>query len=190
MHVKKQRPHQGGIGRIEAYRPSLLRMAESRLDRQLRTKLDADDIVQEAMVKAYLGLGQLRAIEEPLVVRNWLRRILTRVLSDQRKRFFTARRDIRREYSGSPNQPSGTVGSCQSFASDHTPPSQAAQRTEEVARILERLARLPSDMRQVMTWYYLEGKTVTEIARLSDRTVDSIAGLLRRGTDKLRDATR
>ncbi len=190
MHVKGQRPHQGGISRIEAYRPSLLRMAESRLDRQLRTKLDADDIVQEAMVKAYLGLGQLRAIEEPVVVRNWLRRILARVLSDQRKRFFTARRDIRREYSESSNQSSGTSGSCQCFASDHTPPSQAAQRTEEVARILERLACLPGDMRQVITWYYLERKTVTEISRLSGRTVDSIAGLLRRGTDKLRNTTR
>ena len=86
MHVKEQRSHQGGISRIEAFRPSLLRLAEARLDRQLRTKLDADDIVQEAMVKAYLGLGHLRTVEEPSVVRNWLRRILTRVLSDQRKR--------------------------------------------------------------------------------------------------------
>jgi len=190
MQIIEQRPHQGGSSRIEAYRPSLLRMAESRLDRQLRTKLDADDIVQEAMVKAYLGLGQLRAIEEPKVVHNWLRRILARVLSDQRKRYFTARRDIRREYSESSNQSSGTIGFCQCFASDYTPPSQAAQRAEEVARILERLTRLPSDMRQVMTWYYLERKSVTEISSMSDRTVDAIAGLLRRGTDKLRNATR
>lgn len=186
MHAEAQRHHSSGFDRIEAYRPGLLRMAESQLDGRLRTKLDADDIVQEAMLKAYLGLGQLRAIEQPLVVRTWLRRILAHVLTDQRKRFLRARRDVRREYTESGIQSAGAVGFCQWLACDHSLPCQMAQRAEEVAHLLERLAFLPDDMRQIMTWYYLECKPVREISRLSGRTVDSVAGFLRRGTSKLR----
>ncbi len=182
--TKRQRPP--GISRIEAFRPNMQRMAQSRLDARLRSKLDADDIVQEAMLRAYSRFKQLRSPDNPQVIRHWLLRIVVRVLSDQKKRFLTSRRNVNLEYQGNAEgwrteNPQGTR-----FVSDITPPSRATMRKEESLSAIQRLNGLPPETREVVRSYFLESMTIRQISEATRRTPDSVAGLLRRGVAKLR----
>ena len=61
--------------RLEPYRKYLKVMAELHLDRRLRGKLDASDVVQQTMMRACSALAELRD-DQPEVLAAWLRRIL------------------------------------------------------------------------------------------------------------------
>jgi RNA polymerase sigma-70 factor (ECF subfamily) len=60
---------------LEPFRSYLQVLAELHLDRRLRGKLDASDVVQQTMLRAYSAFGELRS-REPEVLTAWLRRIL------------------------------------------------------------------------------------------------------------------
>ena len=53
------------LGRVlDRYRPYLRLLAEARLDRRLRGKLDPSDVVQQTLLQAFQAWGQFRGSEE------------------------------------------------------------------------------------------------------------------------------
>lgn len=66
---------------LEPYRPYLRVLAELHLDRRLRGKLGAPNIVRQTLLRAYPVLDELRS-REPGVMAARLRRIMASTLGD------------------------------------------------------------------------------------------------------------
>src|SRR5262249_40065720 len=82
---------------LEAYRDYLRLLARLDIDRRLRGKLDASDVVQETFLQAHRCFGQFQGATAAELA-AWLRRVLASRLLDQARRYLGARqRDVRRE---------------------------------------------------------------------------------------------
>ena len=172
---------------LEVHRQLVYMLAESQLTPALRSKLDAEDIVQDTMQAAYSKFTQLREPNNPAVVKKWLKQILCHVLIDQFRRFSSDKRDLNLEHSIALTLDNSSVGIDGWIASGHTSPSMAAARNEELERLADGLKKLPDDVRNVVIQKHINNKSIGEIAELTGRSPASVAGLLRRGLAKLRE---
>lgn len=168
---------------LEPFRSYLKVLAGLHLERKLRGKLDASDIVQQTMLRAHAALPDLRD-RTPEVLAAWLRQILASELADVGKHYRRDRRDVSRELANDIDQ--SASGLQQWLAAEQTSPSMAAARNEELLRLTDALLQLPEDMREVVVLRHLQSIPLQDIASRTDRTVASVAGLLRRGLAKLR----
>jgi RNA polymerase sigma-70 factor, ECF subfamily len=170
---------------LERYRHYLGLLARSQLQPRLQSKLGASDIVQETLLKATQNLGQYRGKSEAELA-GWLRRILTNTLVDAVRELQGARRDVNLERSleASLTQSSARLEAL--LASSPTSPSERLLRHEQLLQLSTALAQLPEDQRQALEMHYLQGCTVPAVAEQMGRTERSVAGLVRRGLQSLR----
>jgi RNA polymerase sigma-70 factor, ECF subfamily len=171
---------------LEPFRKYLKVLAELHLDRKLRGKLDPSDVAQQTMLRAYSALGELRDAR-PEVLVAWLRRIRARTLADAAKHYDRDKRDIALERSLEADLDHSASGLAAWLAADHTSPSGRAERNEELLRMVEALAELPEQMREVVVLKHCQGWTLPQIAERIGHSVPSVASLLRRGLEELRN---
>ena len=107
---------------LEPFRKYLMVLAELHLDRRLRGKLDASDVVQQTMLRAYSALAELRD-PQPEVLVAWLRRILARTLADAVKHYERDKRDVALERSLEADLDRSASGFAAWLAADQTSPS-------------------------------------------------------------------
>src|SRR2546425_5332020 len=171
---------------LEGYRDYLRLLARPQLGPRLQAKLDASDVVQQAILQAHEAQGQFRGTTEAEKL-AWLRAILANVLAAAARRFAARARDVGRERSlaGDLDLSSSRLECL--LAADQTSPSQRAVRCEELLRLAAALARLPEDQRRVVELHHLEGLAVAEGAEQMGRTRPAVVGLLFRGLKKLRE---
>jgi RNA polymerase sigma-70 factor (ECF subfamily) len=166
------------------YRNYLRRIARRRLGSRLRGKVDESDLIQEAILQAYLNRNQFRGTSEAQR-RGWLRTILENKIISALRRFSRRRRDSGREISLESR-------SCElaerGFAGDATTASVSRQvdHDEELRRLAVALAALPDDQRRAVEMHHLEGLSFAEIAARLGRSRTSVAGLVFRGVSALR----
>jgi RNA polymerase sigma-70 factor (ECF subfamily) len=169
---------------LERYRGYLCLLAESKLDRRLRAKIDPSDIVQETMLAAFKAWNDLRGSSEGERL-AWLRQILIRTLLHAVRDFGAAKRDVARE------QPLVRLADRSSVqlealcAADQTSPSQAAVRAEELLRVADAMLDLPDEQRTAVLGYYWRGATMAEIGEELERSAPAVAGLIHRGVKRL-----
>src|SRR5271170_5687376 len=175
--------------RLEPFRKYLKVLAEIHLDRRLRGKLDASDVVQQTLLRACSALGELRQ-DQPEVLVAWLRRILARTLADAVKHYERDKRDVGLERSLEVDLDRSASGFAAWLAADQTSPSGRAERNEELLRMVEALVELPELMREVVVLKHCQGWTLPQIAERIGRSVPSVASLLRRGLEELRNRLR
>jgi RNA polymerase sigma-70 factor (ECF subfamily) len=170
---------------LERFRDYLRLLARVQLEPQLRTKLDASDIVQDALLQAHEHRAQFRGRTEAELA-GWLRMILANTLAMAARRYAADARDLDRERS---LQDSLTRSSARIegwLAADHSSPSERVMRVEELLRLARALERLPADQREVIEFHHLKGWPVAEVAEAMQRTKAAVMGLLFRGQKKLR----
>ena len=170
---------------LEPCRRYLKILAELHLDRRLRGKLDASDVVQQTLLRAYSafnGLGQ----RKPEFVVAWLRKILASTLADAVKHYERDKRDIGLERSLQRDL-DRSVDGFSGLAAKQTSPSQHAERTEELLKLMDALSGPPDVMREVVILKHCRGWTLEKIAGHLGKTGPAVASLLRRGLEKLRD---
>jgi RNA polymerase sigma-70 factor (ECF subfamily) len=170
---------------LEPFRSYLEVLARVHLDPRLRGKLDAADVVQQALLRAYAAWPGVKNTERP-VLAAWLRRILARTLADVVKYYDRDRRAVDLERSLEADLDRSASGLAGWVAADQTSPSQAAQRNEELLRLADALAALPEPMREVVVLKHLRAWTLQQIAGHLGRSVPAVASLLRRGLEGLR----
>jgi RNA polymerase sigma-70 factor (ECF subfamily) len=171
---------------LEDYRDYLRLLARLQLDPRLRAKLDASDVVQQAILQAHEGRAQFRGSTEAEWL-AWLRAILANVLAAAARRFGTEARAVGRERSLEAElERSSSRLECL-LAADQTSPSQRAVRGEELLRLASALEKLPEDQRRVVELRYLKGLPVADVARQMGRTRPAAVGLLYRGLKRLRE---
>jgi len=173
---------------LEGYRDYLRLLAQTQLGPRLQAKLDASDVVQQAILQAHQAQEQFRGTTEAEKL-AWLRAILANVLAAAARRFEARARDVGRERSLEADLELSSRLECL-LAADQTSPSQRAVRCEELLRLAAALARLPEDQRRVVEMHHLKSLPVAEVAEQMGRTRPAVVGLLFRGLKKLRELLR
>lgn len=150
------------------YRDKLLRTVALRLDARLLSKVDCDDILQEAFVTAARRIGDY--LDRPTVpVFVWLRQITTQVLIDLHRRYLGAQmRDVRLEVTRHRAKGQGSSSAClvSHLADSLTSPSQCAVRQEMLAEMRTVLEQLGEMDREVLVLRHLEELSNNEVAAI------------------------
>jgi RNA polymerase sigma-70 factor (ECF subfamily) len=174
---------------IENYRDYLLLLVRLQLGSRPRAKLDASDVVQQAILLAHEKREQFRGGTEGEWL-GWLRAILANVLAGAARRLGTQARDPGRERSLEADLERSSSRLEGLFTVDQTSPSERAVRGEELVRLAHAIAGLPEDQRRAVELHYLKGLAVAEVAEEIGRTRPAAVGLLFRGLKRLREVLR
>lgn len=177
------------IGSIEAYRDYLLLLVRLQIGSRLRAKVDASDVVQQAILQAHEKRDQFRGGTESEFL-AWLRAILATSLAAVIRRFDAQARDPRRERSLEAELERSASRMEDLLAADQTSPSERAIHGEELVRLASALASLPEAERRVVELHYLNGLAVADVAEQIGRTRPATVGLLFRGLKRLRERLR
>ena len=174
---------------IGPLRPWLMMLAERQLAGRLKGKLDASDIVQQALLDAWQGRDGFEGSThgERLA---WLRVILTRVIIRRdRELFRTQKRGEGREQllQAAIDQSSFCIEKL--AVSSEPDPGVAADRAEQSLQLAATLTRLPEDYRTVLVLRHLEGLSHAEIAVRMGRSVAAIRMLWVRALEALKSAS-
>jgi RNA polymerase sigma-70 factor, ECF subfamily len=150
------------------YRDRLRRMVSLRMDRRLQGRVDASDVIQEAMVDACGRLADYRQ-SPTMPFFLWLRYLTGQRLLEQHRRNLGAQgRDAGREislYRGAMPETT-TAALAAQLLGRHTSPSQAAQRAERKIRLQEALNSLDPIDREILALRHFEQLSNGEAAQV------------------------
>ena len=157
-------PAYGLRARLNEHRPSMLRVAFAWChDRAL-----AEDLVQDAMVKA---LGRAGSLRDEAKLKAWLFVILGNCFRDHLRR----------------RRPHEDIDALDDEVLWGGPrPDDAHEQAEVVRRVREAVAALPLGQRQAVTLVDLEGFGYAEVASILDIPVGTVMSRLSRGRQALR----
>jgi RNA polymerase sigma-70 factor (ECF subfamily) len=173
--------------RVEDYRNYLAVLARVHLAKAgiVRRKLDASDLVQDVLLQAHTARAQFRGTSAGEFA-AWLRRILANALVDAQRRFGRQKRDVALEATCHAALEESASNMTTLPARDQTSPSGYVARREHAVLLAAALDTLPEDQRTAVELRYIGDCSVEEIAAFMNRTMPSVAGLLRRGLQDLR----
>jgi RNA polymerase sigma-70 factor (ECF subfamily) len=129
----------------------------------------ADDVFQEAWIRAYRGIGKL---EQPRAFRTWLYRIGRNAALDARRR---KAREVPLE-----EAPPGDL------VDDSDEDSEAQFREMDVELLHRALGRIASLHREVLTLRFLEGFSYEDIARVVECPLGTVGSRLHHARRALR----
>lgn len=139
--------------------------------RFLRNAADAEDVVQDVMLKVWSNPGIWQSGRGKFT--TWLYRVVTNRCVDLRRRPATEKMDEAPE------------------VIDDRPDAEATLHQGEVNTLLERaMARLPPQQRIALILSYTDGMSNAEIAEIMETTVTAVESLLKRGRQQLRELLR
>lgn len=129
-------------------------------------KGDADDLAQDALVKAYLSLA---GYQDKGKFRSWLFKIAHNTFLNHKASCRTME----------------SIDEARTLVS-----STAADSSFEHQDLYLALRTLPPKERSAITLFYLNGYSIREIATITDSTEDAVKKQLSRGRDKLKTKIR
>ncbi|HWB08650.1 MAG TPA: sigma-70 family RNA polymerase sigma factor [Pirellulales bacterium] len=128
----------------------------------------SQDAVQDAFLEAFRRLGQLR---RPASFGLWLMRIV------EHEAIRTARLQRR-------------TNEIDEAVADSASDGRDPDLTDEAARLVAKVGRLPDHERTVVALRYFQGHSVAEIARLTARPVGTVTKQLSRALERLKSVLR
>jgi RNA polymerase sigma-70 factor (ECF subfamily) len=174
---------------LERFRDYLRLLARLQIDARLQGKLDASDLVQQTLLKAHQARDQFRghSVAEQAA---WLRQILARTLANAVRDLARAKRDITLERSLEAALQDSSARLEAWLVSNEAPPSQQAERNEQLLQLADKLASLPEVQREVLLLRHCQGWSLADIGQHLGRSRAAVASLLRRGLKQLREHMR
>ncbi len=170
---------------LERFRNYLRFMADVKLDRRLRRRIDASDIVQETLLRAYVAWDTFRGDASAQRV-AWLQQILMRTILHALRDARCAKRDIAREQHLDQILDQSSHNIEQWLAADEQSPSQAVERAEELLQVADAVYQLPEAEREAVIGFYWQRESLADISTELGRSVPAVAGLVHRGLRRLR----
>jgi len=170
---------------LQRFRSYLLVLARMKLDRKLRGKLDASDVVQQTLMEAHQALESFRG-DDTAAQAAWLRQILARNLANAVRDLTRAKRDVHKERSLQTDIDASASHLEGWLAADRSSPSQHAERHEWALHLAEALAQLPESQRDAVLLRHFQGLALAEIGEQLECTTGAVTGLLQRGLKNLR----
>ena len=169
---------------LEGHRNYLGLLARLQLYPRLQRQLDPSDVVQQTLLAAHEKREQYRGGTEA-EFKGWLRAILANQMACALRRFGRQGGDRVRSIEISLEQSSTRLEIW--LAADQPSPDQRAEHAELLLRLAGALDGLPDDQRTALELRHLRGLSVPEVCQQMGRTTASVAGLLRRGSQVLRE---
>ena len=174
------------VAPLVQFRDYLALLARMQLGPQVRVRIDPSDLVQQTLLDAHQKWDQFRGSNDAELA-AWLRRILDCNVTDALRALGRLKRDVRREQALDARMDETCVRLDEWLAALQTSPSGKAIRNEETLRLASALAELPQAQRDAVELHHLHGCSLSEVAAHLDRSTAAVAGLLRRGLERLRE---
>lgn len=173
------------LEQLEGYREYLRMLARIHLVPALRSRVDASDVVQEVLVRACQALRGF-TFQGQAELLAWLRAILVNYLRDLVRRNLAEARDVQREQSLEASLQESSARLEAFLAASGSSPGEQVVRQERLIALANALALLPDEQREAIELKHLQGQSVAEIGARLGKTHAAVAGLLRRGLERLR----
>lgn len=171
---------------LELYRGYLMLLARLGIDRRLRGKADASDLVQETFLEAHRDFGQFHGTTEAEFL-SWLRQILLSNLANLMRRYLnTQGRDVRLERALSMELDESSRMLDRGLRARQSSPSQQAARREQAVLLADALERLPDAYREVIILRHLQSLTFPQVAERMGRSMEGVKKLWARALARLR----
>lgn len=166
-------------------RGNIKQMIAMRLDRRLRARVDASDIVQEAFVRASKGLKSYLEAPgvHPIV---WLRLIGKRILAETHRLHFRDKRSPHNEFVVESESNDMLVN--QLADSMHSVHANVAHQ-EIVQMVLKLISDLSQQDREILEMRHTEGMTIKEIATMMEISVEATKKRYQRALVRVRQLT-
>jgi RNA polymerase sigma-70 factor (ECF subfamily) len=166
---------------LQAVRPYLLAVAEDQLASEIRPKLAASDIVQNAVWQAWQDFGDFRGQSRAELI-GWLRKILCNCINEgARQHRRIAKRDISRERSL--DQMKSEFGAA--LADSCSSPSEHVMASEERQQVERAVRRMSSRNEQAIRLRNELGLSFAEMGVALSCSEDAARKLLERAIEKL-----
>ena len=172
--------------RLERFRHYLTLLARMEIGPGNLHRVDASGIVNATLFTAHQQWDRFRGTNDAELA-AWLRRMLACNLADAFRGIHRKKRDAGREQSLEAALDQSCTRLEDWLIALQTSPSAQAIRSEQLMRLAWALGELPEDQRTAVELHHLQGCSISELAELLDRTRPSVAGLLRRGLERLRE---
>jgi RNA polymerase sigma-70 factor (ECF subfamily) len=159
-----------------------------RMGRELRSKLDSMDLVQDAFVSALEDLGDFTYRDEGDFLR-WLSKIAENRIRDNVKKIHANKRNIRKEVplrNRVPTTQGGHVGAPGPVVT--TTPSVVISQREELSRLDKAIDELRPEYREVIILKKIEGLSYKEIGNRLGKSTDAVGMLVSRAMISLINA--
>ena len=127
---------------------------------------DAEDVYSETFYRYFRSARVFRDEEHR---KAWLLRVTINCAKD-----LLSKRSYEQEYNDEIYDMSAVEGS-------------PAAQVEDVIAVRDALSKLGEEYREVLTLYYFNDMTVSQIAEILDQSVNTVKSRLRRGRDKLKE---
>jgi RNA polymerase sigma-70 factor, ECF subfamily len=150
---------------LERHRERLRRMVALRLDCKLSARVDASDVVQEALLDAARKLAEYER-ERPLPFYPWLHRLTAQRLAVFHREHHRRTRSIRREEHAFARVDDSAHSLLDHLVASDTTPGRDLLREELRQRVHGALMRLTSPDREILVMRYLEDLSFSEIAAI------------------------
>jgi len=172
----------------KVYGARVLWIVRLRMGKELRSKLESMDLVQDALVSALRDLGNFTYENEGDFLR-WLSRIAENRLRDQLDRLHANKRDIRKEIPLKSYRPTTE----DSFVSalgpvDNTTPSVIISKKEEFDKLAKAIEALKQEYREVIVLTKIEGLSYRETGDKLGKSADAVRMLFSRAMAALTGA--
>lgn len=172
---------------LELCRPLLKLITVQSIGARLRRRAGDSEIIQMTMIEAHrdFAMFQGRTLAEFLA---WIKRLHKNNILNLVRYHEADKRDYRREADlGNANE-SGI--SLSWYATEKSPrPEARLLNIEKSVELATAIARLPEAQRDAITMRHIEGLPLEGICQAMNRSPASVAGLLRRGLEALRQHT-
>ncbi len=148
----------------------------------LRNRADAEEITQDALIRAYRGLARFRGDSS---LATWIHRITVNLARNRYWYFFRRRRQdsVSLEHALG-GEDSGSLADV--IATEDPNPAQLAVRDEFADHIGEAMARLDAPQREILTLRNVRGLSYDEIAEELRINVGTVKSRIARARDHLR----
>ena len=150
---------------LERHRERLRRMVALRLDSRLSARVDASDVVQEALIDAARKLVDYER-DRPLPFYPWLHRLTAERLADVHRKHRRGTRSVGREQAASAWRDDSARMLVDHLVDSGTTPGHDLVREERRQRVRDALERLAPADRDILVMRYLEDLTFPEIAAI------------------------
>ena len=155
-------------------------MVRFRMSKELRSKLESMDLVQDTLLHALGGLEGFTYKNEGDFVR-WLSKIADNELRGSLKKLHADRRDIRREVRlGTRGSTTGSRVVGAPGPIEPTTPSVILSKKEDLSKLEQAIDQLKPEYRDVILWARIEGLSYKEIGERLGKSVDAVGMQLSR----------
>lgn len=174
---------------LSIHHERLLRIVSLRLDRRMKGRLDASDVIQDAFMEATVRFGEFVS-QDRMPFFLWLRFITMQKLCELHRRHLGAKiRDAGREislYNGPYPEATSAVLAAQ-LLGRQTSPSQAAARAETKLRLEQALNEMEPMDREVLALRHFEQLTNTEASQVLGITDSAASNRYVRAVKRLKE---